>query len=311
MSQENKVTIFVYDAKDSQLFRIWGINLFIKIVTLGIYSFWGKTRMRRYITGSFSLLNDRFEYTGTGLEAFLGFIKALPIIIILFAPVVIFDPKEVPAVNLMFIPTILLVEAGMYAGMRYRYSRTNWRGIRGQLTGSALQYAGLKLGRNLANAVTIGIAIPYSDIIIQQYKADHTYFGSSKVKFNGNARKLLGIHLVTLLLAIPTLGLSRLWYRAALARHICESTTINNISFRGSHTGANMLGLLAGNLLLFVLTLGFGMPIIIQRSMRYFADNIAIIGDIETAGIYQSNEELGKSGEGIDGILGEQDIGFL
>jgi uncharacterized membrane protein YjgN (DUF898 family) len=311
MTQENNITQLVYDAKDGQLFRIWFVNLLLKIVTFGIYGFWGKTRLRRYIASSFSLLNDRFEYTGTGGELFKGFLKALPIIMVVYAPLVIWEPKQYPLVQLMFIPIVFLIYAATYTGARYKLSRTTWCGIRGHLAGSALEYASLATGRAFINIITLGIAIPYSDIKLQQYRLNHTHFGSAKVQFNGNGSRLMSVHIVTLLLAIFTLGLSRFWYKAALMRHVYESTTINTVSFNGSITGPNMLGLVAGNLLLLILTLGFGIPIIIQRNMRYFADNIAIVGDIKTSGIYQSSEVLGKSGEGIDGILGEQDVGFL
>lgn len=311
MSQENNVTHLVYDAQEALIFRIWVVNLLLKIVTLGIYSFWGKTRLRRYVINSFSLLNDRFEYTGTGGELFRGFLKALPIIFIVYAPFIIWPPSQHSSVKLMFIPGLFLIFAATYTGLHYKYSRTTWRGIRGRLTGSALWYASFKMWRTALNAITLGILIPYSDISTIKYQIEHTYFGSAKAKFNGNASKLMGIHIVTLLLAIPSFGLSRFWYKAALARHIYESTTINTAGFRGSQTGRNMLGLFAGNLLISLLTLGFGMPIIIHRRMKYFADHVTIIGDIETAGIYQSNEVLVQSGEGVYGILGEQDIGFL
>ena len=307
----NGVSQLLYDAKDGQLFALWGINLLLKMVTFGIYTFWGKTRLRRYITGSFSLHNDRFEYTGTGGELFKGFLKALPIIIVMYAPFIIWEPKHHPAVQLMFIPIFFLIYAGTYAGLRYKFSRTTWRGIRGRITGSALEYASLKMARGFLNIITLGIAVPYSDIKIQKYRMEHSYFGSAKAEFSGNGAALMRTNIMTLLLIIPTLGLSRFWYNAALARYVYESTTFNTIRFKGNQTGANMLGLFAGNILLAILTVGLGVPIVMQRNMRYLADNLVIIGDIATSGIHQSTETLGTSGEGIYGLLGDMDIGFL
>ena len=43
----------VYDGKGGQIFQLWLMNFLLKIITLGIYSFWGKTRLRKYIYGSF------------------------------------------------------------------------------------------------------------------------------------------------------------------------------------------------------------------------------------------------------------------
>ena len=205
MSEEQKVKL-IYDGKDGQLYKIWLVNLLLKICTLGVYNFWGKTRLRRYITNSFLLLSDRFEYSGTGGELFRGFLKALPIIIIMYLPFIIFKDGKNPAVNLMFFPIFFLIFAATYTSIRYRYSRTTWRGIRGHLTGSALKYASLRMFRTILNIITLGILIPYSDISIQKYQIDHTHFGTAKAEFNGNGSKLMGVHI------IPVYGTGRLWY---------------------------------------------------------------------------------------------------
>ena len=78
----NYRNFFEYDGLSGQIFGIWIINILLSIVTIGIYSFWGKTIMRKYIAHSFSLLEDRFEYNGRGSELFKGYLKALPIIIL-------------------------------------------------------------------------------------------------------------------------------------------------------------------------------------------------------------------------------------
>ena len=49
-------------------------------MTLGIYQFWTRARLRRYIWSSILPGGDYFEYTGTGLEKFLGFLIALVVL---------------------------------------------------------------------------------------------------------------------------------------------------------------------------------------------------------------------------------------
>ncbi len=50
------------------LFGIQLINLLLTIVTLGIYSFWGKTKVRGYLWSQTEFEGDRFAYHGTGKE---------------------------------------------------------------------------------------------------------------------------------------------------------------------------------------------------------------------------------------------------
>ena len=53
---------------------------FLTLITLGIYRFWAKTKIRNFIWASASLDGDAFEYHGTGLEKFLGFLLAIVIL---------------------------------------------------------------------------------------------------------------------------------------------------------------------------------------------------------------------------------------
>ena len=48
------------------LFGIAFRNLVLTIVTLSIYRFWAKTRIRRYLWSQVTVASDRLEYTGTG-----------------------------------------------------------------------------------------------------------------------------------------------------------------------------------------------------------------------------------------------------
>jgi len=75
-----------YDGKTHELYKIYLLNILLNILTLGIYHFWGKTRKRRYITSSFVLDNDRFEYTGYGGELLIGLLLGICLLIITFVP---------------------------------------------------------------------------------------------------------------------------------------------------------------------------------------------------------------------------------
>jgi uncharacterized membrane protein YjgN (DUF898 family) len=75
-----------YDGKTNELYKIYVLSILLSIFTLGIYHFWGKTRKRRYITSSFSLNKDRFEYTGYGSELLIGLVVGIILLIISFLP---------------------------------------------------------------------------------------------------------------------------------------------------------------------------------------------------------------------------------
>ncbi|MGH1376016.1 MAG: YjgN family protein [Alphaproteobacteria bacterium] len=189
-----------YDGQIGALYKLFILDFFMRIITLGIYSFWGKTRLRKYIASCYSLGEDRFEYTGTGGELFKGFLKVLPIIVILFAPVAF--AEFYPILALFYIPIIYCFGIAIYGAARYRYSRTRWRGIRGYVGGSTIGYANLSFGRLFLNIITLGFAIPSSDIKKHKYIMDNTYFGSVNAEFNGNSRVLMGAHIKSLIFLV-------------------------------------------------------------------------------------------------------------
>lgn len=85
-NQNQLIEPIQYDGKLSEQYKIFVLNVFLGLITLGIYHYWGKTRQRRYTTSSFMLKQDRFEYTGYGGQLFFGMLKALIIILIISIP---------------------------------------------------------------------------------------------------------------------------------------------------------------------------------------------------------------------------------
>lgn len=200
----SEINEIAYDSHTGQVYKIWLLNLLMNIITLGIYSFWGKTRLRKYVIGSFSLRGDRFEYTGTGKELFFGFLKAVPVLFGFYTPFMIatlIAPDATwPAI--LLIPIFYVIPVALYSALRYRMSHLQWRGIRYRLEGSSLKYANLYLWRGFLNIVSLGILMPYSDIKKYQHKAKNSYYGDIPFSFEGNGKNLMNIHLATYAIAI-------------------------------------------------------------------------------------------------------------
>jgi len=57
-----------FSGKGGELFGIYLINIFLSLVTLGIYYFWGKVKIRNYLFSRTEFWQERFVYRGTGKE---------------------------------------------------------------------------------------------------------------------------------------------------------------------------------------------------------------------------------------------------
>jgi uncharacterized membrane protein YjgN (DUF898 family) len=200
----------VENGRFGELFVLFIINILLGIITIGIYRFWGKTRIRKYIWSRTSFRGERFEYSGTGMELFIGFLFAF----LIFGPPflgfyawIYFDPPprnldpSDPAV-LQRLMAIYAVAFGLvivafyfthvatFAAYRYRLSRTQWRGIRGTVGGSAWTYGFLGFGLSMLNGLSLGWTKPWADTVLLKYRLNQTTIGSAPIACNLEAGKL-------------------------------------------------------------------------------------------------------------------------
>lgn len=258
-------------------------NALWTILTLGIFRFWAKTRMRRYIWSNIVVDGDALEYTGRGLELFLGFV----IVSVIFIPVIAaatFVSTQLPP-HLMFIPELVLylaifflVFVAIYRATRYRYSRTFWRGIRARLGGSALKYGLIGFGSSVLGLVTFGILIPYNFVVTTRYETENTWIGDTKARFTGRLGPVLRKWLLSWFLCLAVLAITTAiavvsqsrWmillgivpylaiiaimirYRVWLFRYQAENTEMGGLRFASTLTTAQYVKILLRFLLVTV-----------------------------------------------------------
>ena len=222
---------FDYDGEGRALFGIAFKNALLGLVTLGIYRFWGKTRLRRYLWSHLLLFDDRLEYTGTPKELFLGFLIALGILIPLVIGFGIVESllagygqfTQAIVKFIWYLVIGFLVGIAIFRARRYRLTRTLWRGIRFGQTGTGMQYS----WRFLASFI-LG---PWGPVILQRYTMRHTLIGNHRFDFDGRGLDMLGRWLLGIILAPFTLGLSLLWYAAYKARYFASQTRFVSLKF--------------------------------------------------------------------------------
>lgn len=173
-------------------------NFLLTIVTLSIYRFWAKTNVRRHVWSNIKINGQALEYTGTGMELFLGAlvifaIIGLPLIAVSIAGPLMFGPNPLFTVGLqvlLFIGFLMLFGMAIYRARRYRLSRTLWRGIRGTLTGSSVSFSMLYFGSMLLKVITLGWSTPAMNLNIQQRMIGDMTFGDKTFRFSGRSGPL-------------------------------------------------------------------------------------------------------------------------
>lgn len=192
------------------LFALSLINFLLGLLTLTLYRFWAKTNVRRHIWSCVHINGQPLEYTGRGIELFLGalivfLVFALPAVILVVAVSLIYGPQH-PAIagvqGLLFLLVAVLWGAAVYRARRYQLSRTLWRGIRGTMAGSSMVYSLLYFGSLLARAVTLGWATPVMNLNLQERMIGEMRFGDRQFRFRGRAGPLYPAYAICWVLAL-------------------------------------------------------------------------------------------------------------
>jgi uncharacterized membrane protein YjgN (DUF898 family) len=339
----------LYSGEIWPLYKIFLVKLLLAIPTLGFYNFWAAAKERRYHLANLSLDGDPFEWTGTGGELALGFLKAAAFLLLLTVPGIAltylgYAFGSVLAQVAPLVAIFVLGPAAAYWGLRYRVSRTRWRGIRGGMVGSGLLYALRAHGWSLLMPFTLFQAVPFRSIDLARYRITRMRFGTAPFEFSGSVRAVFGAWLaawvllagmllglvvlapavvtglegagmvaaiglgVVAVILLETLGgLLLVVYAVVVYRHTLTSTSVAGIRFGTEATVLGIIGMMLLQILLVGATFGLARPVATYLNWRYFAQRLTVTGELDAA-IRQSKLKGPGTGEGL---LEAGDIGVL
>lgn len=200
---------FTY-VKRPGLLKLTIVNFLLGLVTLGFYRFWAKTNVRKHIWSSVHINDEPLEYTGTGMELFKGFlvvffVLVLPYILAVATANFIQGPGSSVAIVLQvvfFLAVYVLWGFALYKARKFQLSRTNWRGIRGTLVGSAMTYSLLYFGSQIAKSMSMGWATPVMNTVLAEQITNDMRFGDAAFKFKGRAGALYPTYAMCWLLSL-------------------------------------------------------------------------------------------------------------
>ena len=196
-------TISIEQSSDlSGILPITLLNALLNIITLSLWRFWGRTRVRRYLWSTTRINSIPLEYTGTGFELFRSFLFVmfvifLPIYVTIFAGQLLLPPEQFMLYfGIAYIPILLLFSwllgAAVWIARRYRFSRTSWRGIRFVQIGSMSGFAWATIGYSLLSAITLGWFEPVKEMRLTKRLWRETWFGDQKFTVPASNQNLAG-----------------------------------------------------------------------------------------------------------------------
>jgi len=315
-SDDSKHTLS-FHGRGGSLFGIQIVNIFLTLVTLGIYLFWAKVNTRKYLIGQTAFKGDRFTYHGTGMELFIGSMKAFLILgsmsaLLKAAPFLPGGkPVMVSAFIIGYLGFMLFIPLAIVGSLRYRLSRTSWRGIRLSFRGPLKTFMKISMMGGLISFLTLGLYYPIFHARKRAFLTENSYFGTLPFGFDGEGKDLFRSFLLTLLLTVPTMGIFWFWFLAKRHRYYWSHTTLGSAKFKSTVTGSRLFILSFTNVLLLIFTLGFAWPWTSIRKVQFNCSNLLLRGHLDLNAISQDAQPATATGEGLGGLLElETDFGI-
>lgn len=292
------------------LFGIHIINLLLSVITLGVYYFWAKVKVARFLHSQMEFEGDRFAYHGTGVELLLGFLKTLGLVVLGAIGLALIQllgarPDVIALATLLVYPVLLVVIPVAISGSRrYRLSRASWRGIRFSFRGRTGAFVRLFVFGALLSVITFGLYYPFFYNNMWRFLIGNTYFGTKRFEFDGSGADLIGRFLLAMVLTPLTLGVYWFWFAAYRQRYMWARTSFAAARFRCTVTGGRLFRLTVGNGLLLFITLGLAFPWVQARNIRFLCGTLEIEGSLEVDAIRQEAQAASPTGEAIADFLG-------
>ena len=288
-----------FRGKGTAFFEIQLANWVLTFITLGFYYPWAKANSLRYLYQKTEFAGSRFTFHGTGKEMFIGFIKAIGIFILLYGVIMagVFSGTQTglyAGIGIFYVGFLALIPLAIHGRMRYRMSRTSWRGIHFGYRGQLMRLYGLFISNLLLTFFTLGIYSSWFTVNLRREIIGNIRMGNVHFSYQGNGTDLFWINLKGIFLSVITLG----GYLFAYTRDL-HNYYLNNVYLEqngryarlGSWvTGWGYFKLIAVNLFIIVFSFGIAAPFATVRTLRFVLQNAELVGDFDANSLLQTEE---------------------
>jgi uncharacterized membrane protein YjgN (DUF898 family) len=193
---------FSFTGSGGEYFRIWIVNIFLTIITLGIYSAWAKVRRNQYFYRNTWLDTANFDYHGNPLAILKGRVLAVLLLVAYnlsgkISPLLFLAVAIVIAIVM---PYLLL------KSFRFRAINTSYRGLRFGFFAPLKSAYKTFLLLPILTVITLYLLAPFTHQRIKKFQHDHSRFGATPFHFDAPVGKFYKIYGVVLLLYIVLIG---------------------------------------------------------------------------------------------------------
>ncbi len=172
---------FEFTGNAKEYFGIWIVNLFLSIITVGIYTAWAKVRRVRYFYGNTYLDGHNFEYHAKPKSILIGRIIVLGALFLYNGLLTI-----TPLAGFLIVPYLILLPWIINKAMRFNARVTSYRNVRLNFTGNYWRALLVFAVMPFLTLLTLGILGPVASRMRANYIGNNLSYGNAR--FSTDAR---------------------------------------------------------------------------------------------------------------------------
>jgi uncharacterized membrane protein YjgN (DUF898 family) len=193
----------VFSGTATEYFRIWVVNLFLTVVTCGIFAAWAKVRSRRYLYTHTLLAGQPFDYMANPWIIFKGnLVLGAGLLLYLAADTV--NGQYSTGVLFAF---YLVLPYLIFKSLRFNAHNSVYRNIRFRFYGNLKESYGIYLLLPILIPLTLGLIVPYWMYRRKRYFFRNFSYGATRNSFTGRSGAFYRIYALAGLMSLVFLGL--------------------------------------------------------------------------------------------------------
>lgn len=281
---DNKLSLeFRGNGKD--YFGIWIVNLFLSIITLGIYTAWAKVRRQRYFYGNTFLDGHNFEYHAKPMQILIGRVIVVAILI-LYQVLVNFHL----GFTLLLIPYLFAFPWILNKALSFNARVTSYRNVHFNFKGTYWRAMLAFIIMPIFGLISFGLLVPFVSRMSRNYIGNGVSWGNADFKTDMGLKplyKVLGLSFIVLIASLLLFyglyfGLADSYFtgdiNSALINFAQDFSSFTGVSFKISIYVLVVLGYL---LIYLPIILTFIMYSVGVRNVAYNATKLVTKADDE------------------------------
>ena len=306
---------FAFVASSSELFILMIKNVIFTLLTLGLYTPYARTNVRKYIWKSTSLNSSPFMFKGDPASLRNSYLKIVILIILyLVVEAIIFKIFLHDKLELIIIYNISIYAAyfvffiwARFGAYCYLVNHTSYRSISFNVKqGGSSEHLKSSIKGSIFTILTLGIYYPFMLCSLEKIRWGKTQYGDLPFKYSPEVKEFFFLWLKGCFLSILTLGFYYPWHTVAMHKYRLSHLKFGHSQFHSSAKGGEYLMVCLKSILLLIVTLGLGAPIVMNLNLAYFFKNASIKGNINFDEIVAAakNKRPGTFSDAASDILG-------